>query len=216
MTPRMYFDRKGIAFLLIFYSCTLFPSIEDYYPYYLEPTSNNYGETGLLEIPTARFMEEGTLKFGISASYPNEFTFITASPFSWFEATYRYVEEKNLKYGPASFSGNQSLKDKGFDIKFRIFEETYFFPNIAIGIRDMAGTGRFSSEYLSATKKFGNLDLTLGLGWGNLGADNNIRNPLISLDSGFKNRASEQGEGGDFNVKNCFSGKRSAVFWGLE
>ena len=60
MTPRMYFDRKGIAFLLIFYSCTLFPSIEDYYPYYLAPTSNNYGETGLLEIPTARFMEEGT------------------------------------------------------------------------------------------------------------------------------------------------------------
>ena len=147
--------------LLIFFSSFLYSSIEDYYKINLEPTSSNYGNTGLMEIPSARFLQEGSLKFGISASYPNEFTFLTASPFPWFEATYRYTEEKNIKYGPFSFSGNQTHKDKGFDVKIRILEETYLFPSVAIGIRDMAGTGRFSSEYLSTSKKFNNLELNL-------------------------------------------------------
>ena len=143
-----------VCTLTIFFSSLLFSSIEDYYRIGLEPSSTNYGETGLMEIPSARFLPEGTLKMGISASYPYEFTFLTASPFSWFEATYRYVEEKNVLYGPAVYSGNQSLKDKGFDLKLRILKETYILPNIAIGLRDIAGTGRFSSEYLAASKRF--------------------------------------------------------------
>ena len=126
--------RKLIFFLLLISSSSLFSSLEDYYPYPLNTTSNNYGETGLLEMPSARFMEEGTLKFGISASSPNEFTFLAASPFPWFEAVYRYTEQKNLKYGPVTYSGNQSLKDKGFDVKFRLLEESYFFPNIALSL----------------------------------------------------------------------------------
>ena len=202
--------------LLIFFSSFLYSSIEDYYKINLEPTSSNYGNTGLMEIPSARFLQEGSLKFGISASYPNEFTFLTASPFPWFEATYRYTEEKNIKYGPFSFSGNQTHKDKGFDVKIRILEETYLFPSVAIGIRDMAGTGRFSSEYLSTSKKFNNLDVTLGLGWGVLGSDQNIRNPLISLSPGFEYRDGTSEGGGTFNVKDWFSGNRAALFGGLE
>mgnify|MGYP000928874745 CR=1 FL=1 len=149
--------------LIIFFSSLLHSSIEDYYRFNLVPTSSNYGITGLMEIPSARFMPEGTLKLGISASYPNEFTFLSASPFPWFEATYRYVEEKTEKYGPFGYSGNQTLKDKGFDIKIRVLEETYFLPNVAIGITDMAGSGRFSSEYISTSKKYNNLDKSLKL-----------------------------------------------------
>ena len=169
-----------------------------------------------MEIPSARFLPEGTLKMGISASYPYEFTVLTASPFSWFEATYRYVEEKNVLYGPYVYSGNQSLKDKGFDLKLRILKETYILPNIAIGLRDIAGTGRFSSEYLAASKRFGNLDLTLGLGFGILGADSNIRNPFISLNPGFQDRSAVQGQGGVLSVKDWFSGNKAAVFAGIE
>ena len=58
---------------------------------------------------------------------------MTASPFSWFEATYRYAEIKNLLYGPSSFSGNQTLKDKGFDVKFHLIRESYLLPSVAIG-----------------------------------------------------------------------------------
>ena len=47
------------------------------------------------EIPNARFMEEASLRFNFSSSYPYEYTSLTASPFPWFEATYRYAEIKN-------------------------------------------------------------------------------------------------------------------------
>ena len=106
---------RGLFILLV--SLNLHSAIEDYSSNPLVPTSSNYGETGLFEIPTARFMDEGTLKFGISSSYPNSFTYFAASPFSWAEAVYRYTELKNQKYGPFNYSGNQTLKDKGFDLK---------------------------------------------------------------------------------------------------
>ena len=145
-------------------------------------------------MPNARTMPEASLRFNFSSSYPNEFTSLTASPFTWLEATYRYTEIKNLKYGPSSYSGNQTLKDKGFDVKARIIEESYFSPAIAVGLRDVAGTGRFSSEYIVSSKKFGFLDFSLGIGWKNWELTK-ISNPFESLDDSFKVRNSKSGQG---------------------
>tara|TARA_B100001057_G_scaffold394219_1_gene403351 strand:+ start:4324 stop:6447 length:2124 start_codon:yes stop_codon:yes gene_type:complete len=193
----------------------LYPSIEEYYPYKVQPSASNYGNTGILETPNARMMQEASLRFNFSSSFPNEFTSLTASPFNWMEATYRYTEIKNVKYGPASYSGNQSLKDKGFDVKALIRKESSFGPALAIGLRDIAGSGDFSSEYFVATKRFGHLDLSLGLGWGVLGTDNNITSPLESIHDGFKQRNETSELGGTFTVKNWFSGD-TALFGGLE
>ncbi len=74
------------------YPC--FGSIEDYYPKKIEPSPSNYGETGILELPNAKFMNSGSMRFTFSSSYPNEYTSLTASPFSWLEATYKYTEIK--------------------------------------------------------------------------------------------------------------------------
>ena len=82
-------------------------------------------------------------------------------------------------------------------------------------MRDIAGTGLFSSEYLVSSKKFKNLDLTIGIGWGILGSDSNISNPLESLDKTFKSRNDSLDQGGDFSLKNWFSGD-AALFGGLE
>lgn len=192
-------------------SNSLSASIEDYYPYHIYPSASNYGNTGILEVPNARFMDEATLRFNFSSSYPNEFTSLTASPFPWFEATYRYAEIKNKLYGPSRFSGNQSLKDKGFDIKLRLNKETRLLPATAIGFRDLAGTALFASEYLVFTKQIGNFDLTTGLGWGNLGSADNIGNPLASFDEGFENRVFDVGQGGSFSPKSWFSGSTSLL-----
>ena len=73
-----------------------------------------------METPNARFMGEASLRLNFTSSFPNEYTSLTGTPFSWFEATYRYAEVKNKLYGPAAYSGNQSYKDKGFDLKFRL------------------------------------------------------------------------------------------------
>ena len=86
-------------------------------------------------------MGPASLRIHFSSSYPNEYTSLTATPFDWFEATYRYTEIKNKKYGQSFYSGNQSLKDKGFDIKILAFEEGRLTPALAIGLRDIAGTG---------------------------------------------------------------------------
>ena len=205
-----------IAFFVLFcIPLKVHTSIEEYFPQN-NSTSSKYGNTGLIEIPTARFMEEGTLKFGISSSYPNEFTYMSASPFRWLEATYRYSEIKDKLYGPSFFSGNQTWKDKGFDIKFLLVNETYLKPAIALGLRDVAGTGAFSSEYLVASKELGNIDLTIGMGWGNLGQLGTISNPLINVNEDFKSRNSNIGQGGDFNYRDWFSGEKVSIFGGLE
>ncbi len=168
-----------------------------------------------MELPNARFMSPASLRLHYSSSYPIEFTSLTATPFPWLEASYRYAELKNKKYGPIAYSGNQTLKDKGFDLKIGLMNEQDSLPAIAVGLRDIAGTGLFSSEYLVFTKSVGNLDITSGLGWGLLGAANNIHNPLIGLHDSFKTRNAEKGEGGDFSAKSWFSGSASLI-GGLE
>ena len=179
---------KIVIFLCLSLSLNVSASLEDYYPKKLEPTSSNSGITGILEMPNARFMDEGSMKIGFSSSYPNEYTYISATPFSWLEASYKYTEQKNLKYGPSSYSGNQTLKDKGFDLKIRLLKESYFIPEVAIGWNDLAGTGRFAAEYIAATKKIKNADVTIGYGWGALGQNQNVRNPLLSISEDFRYR----------------------------
>ena len=116
-----------IKVFLLFISGSIHASIEDYFQYKIEPSASNYGNTGLLEIPNSRFMNEGSLRLSFSSSYPNEFTSITASPFNWFEATYRYTEIKNRNYGPSFYSGNQTYKDKSFDVKIGIIMKLIIF-----------------------------------------------------------------------------------------
>tara|TARA_Y100001970_G_scaffold80636_1_gene102384 strand:+ start:4717 stop:6852 length:2136 start_codon:yes stop_codon:yes gene_type:complete len=206
---------SGVVFLIGLISFPLLASIEDYFPQTTLDSPSNYGETGLMELPNAKFMEPASLRLNFSASFPNEYTGVTATPFSWLEASYRYAEIKNKLYGPAAYSGNQSWKDKGFDLKIKLLNENFYLPAVAVGLRDIAGNGNFSSEYIVATKSFGNLDVTTGIGFGILGSDNSIRNPFISIDEGFKSRSGDFGLGGDFRVSNWFSGPAS-IFGGLE
>ena len=203
------------ALIISCFSPVAFASIEDYYQYELKSGPSNYGNTGLLETPNARFMDPGSMRFNFSSSFPNEYTSITATPFSWFEATYRYSEIKNKLYGPSNYSGNQSYKDKGFDLKLLIMEEKSYIPALSLGLRDLAGTGLFSSEYIVSSKSIGSFDVSAGIGWGKLGSDNNISNPLESLNDRYKTRDSITGSGGEFNTSNWFSGK-AALFGGLE
>ena len=209
---------KSLSYFLVFlFSLSLGASIEDYLPQDVGPTSSRYGGIGLIEIPTARFAKEGNLRLGITSSWPYEVTALTAAPFEWMEATYRYTEIKNQLYSDIpSFSGNQTLKDKGFDFRFRILKESRYLPQVALGLRDLAGTGLFSAEYLVASKRFWDLDITAGLGWGTLAGKTAFSNPLIRVADRFKYRTGQQGAGGEFSYDDWFSGDRVSLFGGLE
>ena len=110
---------------------------------------------------------------------------------SWLEVSYQYVDINNRLYSPVKeFSGSQSLKDKSFDTKIRLIKESQSMPQIAVGFRDIAGTGLFSSEFIVASKNFSkSLDLTMGIGWGNLSGQS-IQNPLLEISDRFATRNS--------------------------
>ena len=86
------------------------------------------------------------------------------------EASFQYTDINNALYSPfKTFSGSQSLKDKSFDIKINILREDRYRPQLSLGMRDIGGTGLFSSEYFVMNKYISeNIDLSFGVGWGNL------------------------------------------------
>ena len=95
------------------------------------------------------------------------------------EVSLRYADINTQKYSPfKSFSGDQTYKDKSFNLKIKLIEESENFPELSIGFRDFIGTGTFSSEYIVSSKKVGDFDFTVGFGWGSLSSKDGIRNHL--------------------------------------
>ena len=179
-------------------------------------TSNDYGNIGLLQTPNARFSGGGELRVGYASAKPYNVTFISAQPFDWLEATFRYTN--------FSFSGvdggpfvRDGFLDKSFDIKLGLLAETELLPAVAVGIQDLGGTGLLASEYVVMSKRWGDFDLSLGAGWGRLGARGSFRNPLISLNHGFAERegfgGGQTGDlGGEFELEQLFAGERMDAF----
>jgi hypothetical protein len=156
-------------------------------------TQSDWGGAGLLQTPTARMEPEGQVSLSTSYTSPYARHNLSMQPFPWLEGTFRYVGLRNQRYGPPSLSGDQSLKDKSIDVKLRLWQESRWLPEIALGMRDIGGTGLFSGEYLVANKRFGAIDASLGLATGYLGNRGDIANPLRLIDSGFETRPSSRG-----------------------
>ncbi len=171
-----------------------------------------YGGVGLILTPTARMDEDGEFAFGASTELPFKRLYAKAQFFPWMEAVVRYTEGEHKRYA----GGPQSWKDKGIDLKFRLFNETNNFPQIALGFNDFGGTGAFSSEYLAATKRFNNLDFTLGLGWGKLGGLQHIKNPFGWFDDSYNTRGQSDNLGGTIKLGGLFTGPNVSFFGGVE
>ena len=203
---------------LLFFSSSLFSQINDYIYPNTDPSYSNYGGLGLIQSPNARFFDEGTLGFSWSHNKPYLRGSLIAYPFDWFEASFQYTDINNALYSNSSrFSGSQSLKDKGFDVKFRLAQESAYIPQIALGLRDIGGTSLFGSEYLVASKRINNFDFTFGVGWGVL-SNNAVKNPVGYLKETYYNRIErdlEETKGGDFNLNMLFSGDMG-IFGGVE
>ena len=169
-------------------------------------------------MPTARMRPAGSLGFAWSRNQPYMRGGIVAYPFSFFEAQYKYTDINDLLYSRSKrFSGGQSLKDKGFDFKIQLFKETFSLPAIAVGFKDFAGTNRFQSEFIVASKYYKNLDATIGISWGVMNDGIEIPNPLNELFGGnFASRQFQGGKGGEFSVKQWFGGEEASLFGGIE
>ena len=202
--------------VLLFYSDAVTGSIQDYIYPSQNPSFSNYGTVGLIQMPNARSLNAGTLAFSWTNNEPYLRGSLVAYPFEWFEASYQYTDVNNALYSNiSSFSGSQTYKDKSFDAKFILANETTYLPSISVGLRDLAGSGIFSSEYLVASKFIKNFDITLGIGWGILNK-NKITNPLSSISTRFDKRTYNfDTRGGEFDPGKYFSGN-AGLFGGLE
>lgn len=178
-------------------------------------TASDWGEIGLLQTPTARMAPAGDVRLQMSRVAPYTRGTVMLQPLDWLEFGFRYTDISNRLYGPV-IAGSQTYKDKSIDVKLRLLEETDNHPQLALGLRDLGGTGLFSGEYLVASKRWGNWDASLGLGWGYLGARGNIKNPFAFASSALDTRPGNQvGTGGTVNTSAMFHGS-TALFGGLQ
>ena len=117
-------------------------------------SASDYGTTGLIDIPTARFEADGMFVASASIDERHKQYSITYQATPWLQGTFRYT----------GFS--QFFRwDRNYEFKARLWKEELYLPQVAVGIRDMLGTGIFESEYVVASKRFANTDVTFGVGW---------------------------------------------------
>lgn len=168
-----------------------------------------------MQMPTARSAPEGELRVGFSRVYPYNQILFGLQWLPWLETGFRYADVRNRLYGPAAFSGDQKYKDRSVDFKLSLLSETDWRPALALGVRDLGGTGLFASEYLVATKETGAFDWTLGLAWGRMGARGDLRNPFASASKRFEDRPPTEARG-DLGVERLFGGRQVGLFGGLQ
>ncbi|QBL09773.1 YjbH domain-containing protein [Rheinheimera sp. D18] len=176
-----------------------------------------HGGVGLIQTPTARMAQAGDLSINYTDNQEYRLWSVSIQLFDWMESTVRYTDVRNRLYSDdPGFSGTQTYKDKGIDVKFRLLQEGMYLPQVSVGVRDFGGTGLFESEFISVSKKWHNFDFHLGMGWGYLGTSANTSNPFCELKDSFCQRPQGYGgRGGKIDYDKFFKGPAS-LFGGIE
>ena len=166
--------------------------------------ASDFGTVGLIDIPTARMSADGTLKSTAAIQSRTNSYAITYQATPWLESTFRYTGYNDWFY-----------YDRNYEAKVKLWSEEALLPQVAVGIRDLVGTGLVGAEYVVASKMIGNFDLTVGAGWGRLAGEGNFTNPLILFSESFKERISDFGVGGEISSKTFFRGEKAGLFGGI-
>ena len=153
-----------------------------------------YGTPGLIAMPTAEAATDSELAFTYSQYGPNANGTLTFQVIPRLTGSFRYAKLADFHPRVGDYF------DRSFDIRYRVLNESKYFPAVSVGIRDFIGTGIYSSEYIVATKSIGDrLRVTGGLGWGRLGS----YKPIGSTGS---RPPWDFGQGGTLNANQWFRG----------
>ena len=140
-------------------------------------SSNTYTMPGLIDMPTAEVFADGDLGASISASESGRRYGLAFQALPGLTAALRYGEF--VDFYPPGHDNGTSLYDRSFDLHYQLFGEQGWRPAVAIGLRDIVGTGIYSSEYVVATKTLRpGLTVTGGIGWGRLGSAGGLGSPF--------------------------------------
>lgn len=172
-------------------------------------TGSDFGGIGLIETRNARFRPDGTLEAGAAIRHQRRFWFVNFQALPFLETTFRLTERLNAT------TGEGMTTDRAFDLKLRLLEENDWRPALALGLQDLIGTGLYAGEYLVASKRLGDFDLSLGLGWGRLGTGGEFTNPFALVSERFETRPRDVGQGGRVGTA-FFRGQDAAPFGGVQ
>ncbi len=220
--------KQAYAPSFIFYSLLLTTALtsrsalaQDY-----DASLNDFGVTGLMQMPTARLASGDAAWFSLTHSNPYRHWAVGAKFTPWLEVAFRQTESLSAPvclascfddYWSSALSlGGGTQVGRALDIKVLLKQESVYFPAIALGFQDMFGSGKFRGEYLVASKQMGQLDLTLGIGWGYLGSTKDVSNPMRLFGGGFKYRSQEIIDEQQQAHKDWFAGQAIGFFGGLE
>jgi hypothetical protein len=153
-------------------------------------SSSDWGGVGLLQMSTARMQPSGYFGMGVQHAAPYNQVKLFAQPTQDLEVGFRYLSITDRLYSDVfSYSGTQSYLDKSLDVKLRVWHESTWLPDVALGMHDVGGTGLFSSEFAVVSKRLGRLDVSAGMNWGYLAQRGAMTNPLgLMFGHGFDSR----------------------------
>ena len=139
-------------------------------------TLNLNGATGLIDMPSGDAQKDATFSFSTSLIGP--ITRATVS-FQFSERLSGSFRFQTWRDWDTLIPGDAEESDRSIDLRYQVLKEGRIAPALTIGLQDLTGQGLYSSEYVAATKTFGEkVKVTAGLGWGRLGTDGGIGSPF--------------------------------------
>ncbi|STL71239.1 putative lipoprotein [Escherichia coli] len=116
------------------------------YPAPIGPSQSDFGGVGLLQTPTARMAREGELSLNYRDN--DQYRYYSASVQLFRGWKQRCVTPTCAPGSTAASKRSLAIKRikiKAFDLKLRLWEESYWLPQVAVGARDIGGTGLFDA-----------------------------------------------------------------------
>ena len=137
---------------------------------------NMNGATGLIDMPSGDAQDDATFSFSIGNIGPITRTTLSFQASERLSASFRFQTWRDWD---TIIPGDKEETDRSIDLRYQVLKEGKFVPAVTIGLQDLTSRGMFASEYIAATKTFGDrLKVTAGLGWGRLGSYQGIGAPF--------------------------------------
>ena len=88
-----FYKKRNCLFLFLIF-ISQYISSDDF----LNNSYNNHGSVGLINMPTARFFEEGVHGITLYDGTPDQKITFSSSPYDWLEASFFYTNIQNKRY----------------------------------------------------------------------------------------------------------------------
>ena len=164
---------------------------------------NLYGNSGLIDMPDADMFSDGTVAASVAGFDGASRVTLNFQIAPRLEGSFRYASM-------TGFDATGDVRsDQQFDLKFLLAEEGQYMPAIAVGVRDLIGSGSNASEYLVASKSFDpGITVTAGLGWGRMAS-------VPAFDNPFGGSRPAPTTGADRGAGGLFQGDDIGLFGGI-